>query len=48
VVLTALADFDIADQQDEPILLQSVEWEEIKVFFLTEARRLGQKWFGKE
>jgi hypothetical protein len=43
-VLTALVDFDIADQQDEPILLQPVSWERVKEFFVVEARRLGQSW----
>ena len=45
-VLTALVDFDIADQQDQPILLLPVEWDQVKAFFVAEARRLGQKWFG--
>jgi len=43
-VLTALVDFDIADQQGEPTLLQPVEWEQVKAFFLAEARRLGCAW----
>jgi hypothetical protein len=43
-VLTALVDFDIADQQDDPILLQPVPWERVKDFFEVEARRLGQSW----
>jgi hypothetical protein len=47
-VLTALVDFDIADQQEEPIMLRPVEWEQVKVFFMAEARRLGQKWFSGE
>lgn len=46
-VLTALVVFDIADQQDEPTMLQPVEWEQVKTFFTTEARRLGQEWFGQ-
>jgi len=46
-VLTALVDFDIADQQDEPILLQPVPWERVKEFFVVEARRLGQSWLGQ-
>ena len=46
-VLTALVDFGIADQQDEPTMLQPVEWDRVKAFFVTEARRLGQEWFGQ-
>ena len=45
-VLVALVDFDIADQQDEPTLLLSAEWSEVKDFFTTEARRLGKEWLG--
>ena len=47
-VLTALVDFDIADQQEEPTLLLSIEWAEVKAFFQAEARRLGQVWIGQE
>jgi hypothetical protein len=43
-VLTALVDFDIADRQDEPIMLQPLEWDQVRVFFIAEARRLGRKW----
>ena len=45
-VLTALVDFDIADPQDEPTMLLPVEWDQVKAYFLAEARRLGQKWLG--
>lgn len=46
-VLIALVDFDIADQQEDPILLRPMEWEQVKAFFLDQARRLGQGWFGR-
>lgn len=46
-VLTALVDFDIADQQDEPTMLQPVEWDQVKTFFVAQARQLGQQWFGQ-
>jgi hypothetical protein len=45
-VLAALVDFGIADQQQEPHMLQPVDWDQIKAFFLAEARRLGEEWFG--
>ncbi len=45
-VLKALVDFDIADRQEDPLLLAPVSWEEVKKFFMNEARRLGQAWFG--
>jgi len=45
-VLVALVDFDVADQQDEPTLLLPAEWNEVKAFFLAEARRLGREWLG--
>ena len=44
-VLTALVDFDIADQQDEPVLLVPVQWESVKAFFVAESRRLAEEWF---
>jgi hypothetical protein len=46
-VLSALVDFEIADGQDEPVLLMPVTWGEVKAFFATEARRLGQMWFAQ-
>ena len=46
-VVTALVDFDVADQQDEPTLLLPVEWDQVKAFFMAEARRLGRQWFGQ-
>ncbi|MFQ5596163.1 MAG: nucleotidyl transferase AbiEii/AbiGii toxin family protein [Anaerolineae bacterium] len=46
-VLTALVDFDIADQQEEPGMLRPVEWDQVKAFFVAEARRLGQERFGQ-
>ena len=47
-VLTAMVDFDIADQQEEPTMLEPVDWEEVKAFFQTEARRLGRAWLLQE
>jgi hypothetical protein len=47
-VLTALVDFDIADRQDAPILLQPIEWEQVKTFFLEQARKLGQDWLDQD
>ena len=43
-VLTALVDFDIADQQEDPVLLQPAQWDQTKDSFVAEARRLGQSW----
>jgi hypothetical protein len=47
-VLTAMVDFDIADQEEEPTMLKPVEWDQVKAFFQSQARRLGQEWFGQE
>jgi hypothetical protein len=47
-VLTALVDFDIADQQEEPTMLNAVDWDQIRAFFQAEARRLGQAWFDQD
>jgi len=43
--LTALVDFDRADNQPDPSMLLPADWEQVKKFFQSEARRLGQKWF---
>jgi len=45
-VPVALVDFDAADQDEEPALLLPAEWSEVKAFFITEACRLGRRWFG--
>ena len=42
-----MVDFDAADRQDEPVLLQAIQWEEVKAFFESEARRLGKVWFNQ-
>ena len=47
-VLTALVDFDIAEQEDEPIMLRAVEWDQVKAFFSAQARRLGREWLDQE
>ncbi len=46
-VLTALVDFDIADYQPDPVLLQPATWQEVKAFFTDQACRLGENWFKK-
>jgi hypothetical protein len=46
-VLSALVDFEIAEGQDEPILLVPANWDEVKAFFVTEARRLGETWLAQ-
>jgi hypothetical protein len=46
-VLTALVDFHIADQQEEPTMLLPVEWDQVRDFFEVQARQLGQQWFGQ-
>jgi hypothetical protein len=45
-VLEALTRFDGADEDVEPILLQSIQWTEVKEFFIDRAKRLGDRWFG--
>ena len=46
-VLSALVDFEIADGQDDPILLMPVAWNQVKAFCSAEAQRLGQEWLGQ-
>lgn len=42
--LEAMVDFEIADKQDEPTVLVPIEWAQVKMFFINEARRLGHNW----
>ncbi|MGC9395710.1 MAG: nucleotidyl transferase AbiEii/AbiGii toxin family protein [Anaerolineae bacterium] len=44
-VLTALVDFDIAEQESDPVLLHPIDWETVKAFCITSARHLGEIWF---
>ena len=44
--LAAMTQFDAADQDAELTLLQPIPWDEVKRFFVAEARRLGSLWFG--
>ena len=46
-LLTALVDFAIADQQQDPILLAPVSWRQVKTFCEAEARRLSNLWFAQ-
>lgn len=36
--------FDNADRDVQPLLLVDLSWEEVKVFFRAEARRLDELW----
>lgn len=43
--LAAMTQFDAADQDAELTLLQPIPWDEVKRFFVAEAKRLGSLWF---
>lgn len=45
MVLTALADFSVADQEAEIETLPAVSWPKVKGFFTGEVRRIGRGWF---
>jgi len=45
-VLAAMTRFDAADEDAELTLLQPITWDEVKRFFIAEAKRLGSQWFG--
>lgn len=45
-VLEALTRFEVADEDVDPVLLQSIQWVQVKDFFTGEAKRLGTHWFG--
>jgi hypothetical protein len=44
--LAAMTQFGAADEDAELTLLQPIEWDEVKRFFIAEAKRLGYQWFG--
>lgn len=48
MAVEAMLQFDNADQDVQPVLLQNVPWEKVREFFIAEARQLGQQWFGDE
>jgi len=45
MALTALANFEIADQQAPVETLSPLLWEKVKAFFVGEIRRIGHRWF---
>jgi hypothetical protein len=44
MVVRHIAYFERADQEAEPLLLQEMDWEEIKAFFRGQARQIGRAW----
>lgn len=48
LVLTALVDFDVADQQTSVETIPPVSWETVKKFFVSEVQRIGNKWFDSD
>ena len=40
--------FENADRDVQPDLLIEVPWEKVKEYFVTEARALGERWFGDD
>ncbi|TAH50135.1 MAG: hypothetical protein EYC68_14895 [Chloroflexota bacterium] len=47
-ILRSMVDFRQADAQLDPILLAPLQWDEVKKFFLSEAKRIGKKSFGEK
>lgn len=45
MVLTALVDFSVAEQQADMETMPRVTWQEVKQFFTEEIRRAGRNWF---
>ena len=41
-----MTQFDAADEDADPVLLQPIAWDTVKEFFTAEAKRLGSLWFG--
>ncbi len=45
MALTGLVDFSVADKQAPIETFPPVPWEDVKDFFVKEARRIGKRWF---
>jgi hypothetical protein len=45
MVLESMTLFDNADRDFQPVLFKSVPWEEVKSFFIQQARNLSKIWF---
>ena len=47
--MAPLADphFEAADQEEEPTMLQPIEWEAVRTFFVEETRRIAKEWFNE-
>lgn len=46
LVLESLTLFENADRDFQPILLEPVSWEEVRSFFIQQAKLLAKVWFG--
>lgn len=46
MAVESLVLFENADRDLQPMLLMELFWEEVKQFFIAEARTLGRVWFG--
>jgi len=47
MALEGLVLFDAAETDPPPQLLIELPWEQVKRFFITEARALGRQWFSE-
>lgn len=46
MVLESMTLFDNADRDVQPELFENIPWDEVKLFFIEQARLLSESWFG--
>jgi len=46
LVLESMLLFDNADHDTQPELVEAIAWDQVKQFFIEQARRLSETWFG--
>ena len=45
MAVEGMVQFENADRDVQPEMLRDIPWEDVKSFFIEQARQLGQKWF---
>lgn len=48
MAVEGMVQFENADRDVQPEMLQIVPWEDVREFFTEQAKQLGQQWFGDE
>jgi hypothetical protein len=48
IAVESLVLFENANRDIQPTMLADVAWEDVRQFFIDQAQRLGQAWFGPD